>query len=287
MLEVETCNNMMDDNDNLFVDCEDVGCVTDATCVSDIAAACGGATPLTPGVTVNGDTATGGTNLFAGTCTGWGSPEHIYSYTPPVDQVVSVAFQSATDQGMHLRTDCTDSETQLRCVDAQEGGTDELMRHAFMAGTTPHFLYVDGFAAGEEGPFSFTAEAANITETEPNDTDATANLAVTGDIGYLTAADEDWFSIVVVAPGDITITTSDVFAGDCAGSLIDTEIELFDTDGSTSLQFNDDIDEGNGNYCSAVTATGLAAGTYFVRVRGSQMFCPNCTMGYTLDIALN
>ena len=90
-------------------------------------------------------------------------------------------------------------------------------------------------------------------------------------------------------PGSLAIETTDVFAGDCANRIIDTEIEVFDTDGTTSLAFNDDIDPDamTGNYCSTLTVPNLPAGTYFVRISGSQEFCSTCVMGYGLSVIVN
>jgi hypothetical protein len=237
-------------------------------------------------VAQSGDTANG-TNLFAGTCSGFGSSEVVYSYTPALDQVMSATLASASDQGMYVRDTCADSDTQLACIDAAAGGSDELLRHVLLTGATPISLFVDGYMAGEEGPYTLTALTANITETEPNDTTATADVFLLGHLGYIPTGDNDFISVTLAVTGNLTVTTTDVFAGDCANSLIDTEVELLDTDGTTQLQFNDDIDEANGDYCSSVSAATLPAGTYLVRVGASQQFCANCTMGYTLSVTIN
>jgi hypothetical protein len=290
--EEGSCSDGTDGNANGLVDCEDSACLTDATCTTAFTAACAAATPLTPNVAQNGDTA-GGTTLFAGSCTGFDlAPERLYSYLPAAQQVMFTTLASATDQGVYVRTACADPTTQTACADDNAGGTDEIIGHQLVAGAAPLTLLVDGFGSGNEGPYTLTVETANTTETEPNDSTAAANTFVLGHVGYTTFTDNDYIAITLAVAGDLTVSTTDVFAGDCAGTRIDTEIELLDTNGTTQLQFNDDIDEQNNNYCSEVTATALPAGTYYVRVSASQMFCSGqqfswCTAGYTLSITIN
>ena len=280
------CMDTMDENMDLAFDCEDASCFSDAMCSADIAAACAGAVALTPGAPQSGNTATGGTTLFAGGCTGNElAPESLYDYTAAQASVLSLTLASGTDQGVYVRTDCDDPLTQLECRDIAFGGEDEFV-HVLLAANQAVTLFVDGYDPGEEGPFTLSSQVTNITETEGNNTYQMANAFAPPFVGFISpAADEDFVSIVVTANSDLTVSTTDVLSGDCAGSRIDTEVQILDTDGTTELAFNDDVDEPNANYCSSATATNLAAGTYFVRISASKMYCASCKMPYTLTVS--
>jgi hypothetical protein len=96
--------------------------------------------------------------------------------------------------------------------------------------------------------------------------------------------DNDYFSITAAAGQTITATVGDGPNYSCAPNLgIDSEIEIFDTDGTTSLATNDDIDVET-SWCSEATTPAGAAGTYYVRVAASQAFCSACTFDYTVTI---
>jgi hypothetical protein len=164
----DMCMDMMDDNMDALFDCEDPGCGADAACTG-IAAACTGATALTPGTPQNGDT-TGVASLFAATCTGFQAGEKLYSITPSQDAILRLGLASATDQGIHVRSTCADFFSEVGCTDAQVGGTDELLSHILLDGGQASAVFVEAYAAGEEGPFTLTSQIVNITETEGNNT---------------------------------------------------------------------------------------------------------------------
>ncbi len=149
--QIEICDNGVDDNGNGLVDCEDAAfCGTLAVCQEP---ACMTATAIVDGDTM-GDT-TGGTSLLSGSCTGAGAEEVVYTYTPATDGYLVVNLASATDQGVHVRTTCTDTTSQVACVDAQVGGTDEHFAVDVTMGT-PLTIIVDGFADTEAGPFTLS-----------------------------------------------------------------------------------------------------------------------------------
>ncbi len=54
-----------------------------------------------------------------------------------------------------MRTDCTDTATELGCSDAKSGGTDEMLDVPVTTGV-PVTLFVDGFAPGEASAFTLT-----------------------------------------------------------------------------------------------------------------------------------
>jgi cysteine-rich repeat protein len=126
-------------------------------------------------------------------------------------------------------------------------------------------------------------------EIEQNGTIATANkftqVALAGKVnGFITpVADKDIFQIDVPAGavGSITATTIDNFLGVlCSTQNIDSYLTIYNSSG-TSLVTNDDV--GYPNYCSTVTLSGLAAGSYFVEVKASSLAALT-TFAYTMQV---
>ncbi|MFH0899810.1 MAG: PPC domain-containing protein, partial [Pseudomonadota bacterium] len=122
---------------------------------------------------------------------------------------------------------------------------------------------------------------ARSTETEPNNATSSANaiaIAIAGGgrlVGTVeTPGDTDFFEVELPA-GVYTFETHDY----CGSTAIDTQLELFDTDGTTRLAFDDDSGAGRqsllasvtistkGVYYLAVTAYGADAGAYVLEVR--------------------
>ncbi len=95
------------------------------------------------------------------------------------------------------------------------------------------------------------------SETEPNNTTATANPVFCGDVvsGALSpAADVDYYTFTLAAPSDLQIFTT---------TSIDTQIDLIAGDGTTLIETDDDSGDGLG---SAIGRVAQAAGTYFIKV---------------------
>ncbi|MSP17683.1 MAG: DUF4215 domain-containing protein, partial [Myxococcales bacterium] len=126
-----------------------------------------------------------------------------------------------------------------------------------------------------------------FSESEPNNTptDADAFLAPwTAEISP--ALDRDFVAVTVPGPAStLMATVDDTGAGDCPMRLIDSELAIYGTDGVTVLVSNDDIDPAL-NWCSSATATGLAAGTYYVRVAASSVFAAMTTFDYVLEVVV-
>lgn len=149
-------------------------------------------------------------------------------------------------------------------------------------------LVMDGCDAG----CKFVAQA----ETEANNDAMSADAVFEGKVkaSITPAAESDWFKVVVSGPMSvITATTGASNGSSCqpaGGPMgIDTEVEIVGADGMMQLAKNDDIFYMAGgpqdNYCSSAKATGLAAGTYYVRVSSSALFCPNCLFNYSVTIS--
>jgi hypothetical protein len=96
---------------------------------------------------------------------------------------------------------------------------------------------------------------------EPDDTAAEANVIISGETqlhNFHVAGDNDWMRISVDT-GD-----SYVFETSAAGSSTDTYMYLYDTDGTTVLEYDDD---GGSGLFSLISYTFSDAGTYYIMVR--------------------
>jgi hypothetical protein len=281
----EICNDGVDNDGDDLTDCEDDDCASD--CAAEIGAACGAAVSAT--TAQSGDT-TGGTSLFAASCTGGaGALEDIYSYAASQSGYLRLTLDSATDQGIYVRSACDDATTELGCVDAVASGIEQLFVE--VTSGQSYDIFVDGYYSPlEAGPYDLGLELLTASaETEDNGTpqmaDAFTSGVVLAAIGV--AGDEDWFTVTVPGP-DSTLSATVIPGGaDVCGPAgdIDTELEIYGTDGTTSLAFNEDI-SGFSNYCSGASTLDLAAGTYYVRVSASTTYCPNCTFDYALVIGV-
>lgn len=103
---------------------------------------------------------------------------------------------------------------------------------------------------------------------EPNDTCESATLnaisvgATTMDC-YLGTSNDDWYEYVMESGDSVTLQTTD---GTEPPFAADTIIDVFDSDCSTILTSNDDIDASGGNYYSAVTLNFPANTVLYIRV---------------------
>jgi hypothetical protein len=108
-----------------------------------------------------------------------------------------------------------------------------------------------------------TLAAQKVAEVEPNDTPATAMPVAHGMhimASYATAADEDWFSFTLSAPGQVHLHT--VATGTLSiGQSRDNRIAFYDATGTTRLAWNDSA-VGTMADCGVT----LPAGSYTARV---------------------
>ncbi|MCK6547814.1 DVUA0089 family protein, partial [Myxococcota bacterium] len=128
-------------------------------------------------------------------------------------------------------------------------------------------------------------------EIEANDATATANAFSTTAVndvvwGHITPAnDVDYYRVTVPAgaTGVLSAATIDAWDGTlCASNNVDTYITIYDAAGTT-LASNDDISFSD--YCSSTSATGLAAGDYYVAVSASP-FAAITTFAYSVRVTL-
>ena len=124
-------------------------------------------------------------------------------------------------------------------------------------------------------------------EEEVNDTFDTANPA---DVPVFAAVfggagDQDYFAVDLLAGQTLTATVGDGENDQCAPTGdFDSVMEIYDTDGTTSLGFNDDL--AFFNFCSEVSILAPADGTYFVRVSEHPVFGFDLPLDYSLSFSV-
>lgn len=116
-------------------------------------------------------------------------------------------------------------------------------------------------------------QAVPITEAEPNNTAATATNMAVGDIasGVISVSnDEDFFAVTLQAGQTVDFE----IVAQRAGSSLDSFLSIFDTNGTTLIESNDD----HFGLDSRIRISRTVTGRYFVRVRDlGSGFGPNFT----------
>ncbi|WP_437730842.1 DUF4215 domain-containing protein [Sorangium sp. So ce1335] len=148
------CTDGVDNEGDGRTDCSDNDC--NATCAPLASAACAGAAPMTT-TTVAGDTSRG-TSLFEASCTGHG-PEQLHVFTPPAGQsgTLLVVLQSESDHGLYSRSACTDSLTEIACIDESAASStlleeEELELVVHRGEVVP--IFVDAYTPFDAGPYT-------------------------------------------------------------------------------------------------------------------------------------
>ena len=163
--------------------------------------------------------------------------EDIYTYTPGVagqTGTLTVTLQSTTDQGVYVRTACTDVSTESACRDSESGGTNEVL-NTVVQGGQPLFIIVDGIGAGVAGPYTLdvsfnAATCGDMTITAPEECDDGNTMS--GDGCDASCKIEPAFYCAMAMPaqatnaGDTTDGTS-VFQGSCTGGGAKEELYTF------------------------------------------------------------
>jgi len=161
------------------------------------AGSCAAPEILTEDVPASGNTAAGQDNLTAvsglGTCQEGGSPESVFSFTPAASGFATFTLTSATDQGLYVRTECEAGATEIACADNELGGTDEVQGVMVLGGQT-YWVIVDGYSAGEEGPFTLSVSVLG-------ESDCTDGVDNNGDGEFTDCADPSCFDDAACTSG--------------------------------------------------------------------------------------
>ena len=296
---VEQCQDGSDNDGDGAVDCNDNDCA--AVCAAD---PCASAQVLPDPALVNGDTAGHAPLGEVLSCADPGSsgPSVAYQVTAMIGGFldVSVTAASDVDLGVAVRDACASAASELSCASANAGPSAVDFLSIPVAQGETVYLVVSGVSASQSGGFSLEAHsrvtacgdasqdpgeacddgntdsndgcsaqcALEPTEVEPNGLPANANPLATPFFAAVSpAGDQDVISVAVPS-GSTSLVAQIGDLGDaaCGNGLLDSVVEILDPSGASVLASDDNAGAG---LCSSVMAPGLAAGTYFVRVKAA------------------
>ncbi|MEY2937345.1 MAG: hypothetical protein RL033_8094 [Pseudomonadota bacterium] len=304
---IESCFDGRDNDGDGLMDCADT-----AQCAGSCDNPCLAPPVLLDGATVSGSTR-GRTAMLAASCSEPTSgADVVYQITVDHDAKLDVRLSSTQALNLSLRSSCAEAPSELTC------GSQTRLTVDALAGET-YFIVIDGESATDAGDYQLEAQTREVqcgdgirdtsegcddgnldggdgcsstctlqaTETEPNNFrfsadnfDATPWIAKIG-----SATDVDYVRVVVpVAPGSIIVRTEDLGDNACAYNLMDTVIEILDTNANDNALLVSDDDGGTGK-CSLAVATGLTTGTYFVRIKAGDGAAP-ASFPYRLDLVV-
>jgi cysteine-rich repeat protein len=290
-LSDETCHDGRDNDGDALADCDDEDCseACSASCVEP--------PELELPAELSGDTRGHASELHA-SCTPEGEPsgpEVVYQVTAGVAGKLQATLSTSKLLNVSLRPACGDDASELVChsrvavIDAEAGQS--------------FFVVVDGFQSGDAGGYELdvVSRAADVcgdgyrdegeacddgdldagdgcnaaceleaTEVEPNDTPAEADAATAPFYAEIAPqGDVDVVAVSIEQDGaELTAATLNFGDGACALGLLDSYIEILGPDQETVLA---DDDDGGDGLCARAVASGLTAGTYYVRVTASPL----------------
>ncbi|HEU4582304.1 MAG TPA: DVUA0089 family protein [Polyangiaceae bacterium] len=304
---VENCFDGRDNDGDGFADCADSDC--SALCGD----ACAAPVVIAENASVSGTTV-GHPAASASSCSpaAPSGPEVTYQVTVSEDSKLDVALFSDQDLTLSLRSSCADLGSELAC-----GGRTRVTVDA-SAGQT-YFILVDGASAGGAGHYQLQVQArqgacgdgvrdsdeecddGNTRSTDGCSSGCLLERSESEDNGRRSRADTfnftPWFAQIRPA-GDVdyfrvslTATSSTLVAetldlgdGACALGTMDPLIDIVDSSSGGGNVLASDDDGGQGT-CARAVATGLAAGTYYVRVQAAAGASP-ATFPYRLELSV-
>lgn len=135
--------------------------MTPARPISEI---CATAEILTPGMSVDGSTASG-VDRFAATCAdGARSADAVRRLVLTEPSRVRVVQETPSHDGaLYLRRTCAEETSELACNDDWNGVNTSVVTSQLQPGT--YYVFSDGFSAGNEGAYSIRAEVAPAAGT--------------------------------------------------------------------------------------------------------------------------
>lgn len=306
----EDCFDGADNDGDLLRDCQDDDCAT--ICADP----CGYPQVLADPASAVGDTTAHANTLDVACADPAGSgPEVVYEVTAQATGVLDVELFSILNLALSVRTQCDVPGSALGCANRViDGSGGEFLSVPVQQNDTV-FIIVDGGDDGEYGAYSLNVGSrvpdcgdgtidrpgewcddgenndgdgcsatcqVESTESEPNDTFGQADPNPDPSFTHATidpAGDVDYVTVEVTTGGAAILARIHDFGdGGCGANLIDTVIDLLDTDGTTVLASNND----STSSCSSLIHSGLAVGTYFVRVTGDAGASP-ATFAYALE----
>ncbi|MCS6898656.1 MAG: DUF4215 domain-containing protein [Polyangiaceae bacterium] len=264
---------------------------------------------------VNGELQ-GGPSLLQASCSKLGVTTgekiHAFRAANPGRLEVSVVPQTpGMDLILSVRSSCA-PQGELNCTDATQAGGAERLSLPAEAGQ-PFYFVVEGADPSMQGAYELRAQTLpvacgdgllvkSVEQCDPNAGEkqcsaSCTRLADDGDakgsavtkfpasgvaLGRIfPGGDADQFSVEVPPKGLRLTVTDPTDNKDCANQRIDSQLEVFDTEGLL-VAFNDDPSPGATaeGYCSEVILS--KPGIYTVRVRSSQRSAPIQVFSYRL-----
>ena len=169
--------------------------------------------------------------------------------------------------------------------------TDSITVDGLAPGT--YYIKVQSFGTSEFANYTilntlFTTPLAN--DAEPNGTTATAvvlpvNGSMTGHVGYYynhLRDTTDWYKVTTTGDGLLRVYLTSARGSIYSANPLDVNVWLYDNNGTTQLGFVE-VFNGSGPGTNLITADGLAAGTYYIKV---QPFSTNEFANYTISDSL-
>jgi cysteine-rich repeat protein len=303
----ENCYDGRDNDGDGLADCAD----------GDCSVACGDACAAPVVIAENASasgTTTGHPALTAASCStaAPSGSEVAYQVTVSEDSKLDVALISAPDLTLSVRSSCGDLGSELAC-----GGQTRLTMDA-SAGQT-YFILVDGAGATQAGSYTLQVQTrqeacgdgirdadeecddGNTRSTDGCDSDCLLERSESEDNGRRSRADTfnftpwfaqispvddvDYFRLSLTAESSTLVAeTVDLGDGACAQRTMDPMIDIIDSSfGASNVRASDD--NGGEGTCARAIATGLAAGTYYVRVSAAAGASP-ATFPYRLELSV-
>lgn len=275
------CSDGADNDQDGLHDCEDVSdCSSDAV-ACPIMAECAEAAltiqPMAGYCDGAGDVQTLSKH-FSGSCGGSSlTPGFVFGVSAPADGVL--LYGHLPGFGVYVRTTCDDPSSEVLCTTTPPPNN---ANRSLRIGTgETAWLFVDTLNPNQSGSVGFCMSLEPRSDIEPNDAPMQGNTMATPFWGWIhPSMDVDYIKISV--PGPSSTIKAETSQSNCDLPSGNTEIEIYDQDGVTSLAYNDD----NGaDYCSLATASNLPAGTYYVRVAASAA-SSSATFAYNLNVTV-
>lgn len=300
----ESCADGRDNDGDGDADCSDTDC--SASCAD----ACLEPPSVEVNSSVNASTTGHGTPLVS-SCGGSASaPEVAYQVSIAEDGKLDVLIAGEAELGVSVRTACGDENTEAAC------GMQTRVTLDVLAGES-YFIVVDGVSSEDAGEFLLEVthrqvacgdairdsheecDDGNIndgdgcdpdcflesSETEPNGTLGSADVYAFEPWAAELApeGDEDFYAVTLTASSStLVIDTLNFGDGACGFNLMDTVIEVFDTNANANALLASDDDGGDGK-CARAIASGLGPGTYYVKVAAGEGAAP-ATFPYRLGV---
>jgi cysteine-rich repeat protein len=307
----ERCQDGRDNDGDLSFDCDDPDCA--AACADG----CAAPEVLPDPASVSGDTR--GHALASTACAEPpGGPAAIYRITAATTGFLDVVVTAQTDSDLliSVRASCADQATELNCNNTGAGfGVDDIFSMPINQGDTV-FIVISGVDPTQAGAFNLVAQSRRTvcgdgiqdpteecdvieqsagdgcsddchlepTETEPNNAASTANPYAVPFFGAISpAGDEDVVRVSVpTGPTTLVAETREVSHEACANNLLDSQVEILNSSGTTVRVSDND---GGLGLCSMAVAPSLPAGTYNVRVKAPPGSVTQ-TFPYRLNVTL-